>query len=103
MQSLLQQGNLRVPEDVALIGYEDIEFARSAVVPLSSIRQPARLIGQTSIDLLLLELQQPGTGHRHIWFEPELVSRESTLGTHANQAETVSIGGFQEGEQALRR
>ena len=103
MQSLLQQGNLRVPEDVALIGYDDIEFARSAVVPLSSIRQPARLIGQTSIDLLLQELQASGNGHRHIWFEPELIARESTGGSRVNQAETASIGGFQEGEQALRR
>lgn len=96
MQSLLQQGSLRVPEDVALIGYDDIEFARSAVVPLSSIRQPARLIGQTSIDLLLQELREPGNGHRHIWFEPELVARESTLGPLVNQ--TVSIVGLREGD-----
>lgn len=93
MQSLLQHRALRIPEDVALIGYDDIEFARSAVVPLSSIRQPAHLIGQTSVDLLLQELQEPAKGYRHIWFEPQLVARESTLGSSVRPAEAVSVAG----------
>ena len=41
------------PDDIALIGYDDIDFARSAAVPLSSIRQPSADIGATAIDLLL--------------------------------------------------
>ncbi|MGO4583701.1 substrate-binding domain-containing protein [Arthrobacter sp. 2RAF6] len=44
MQSILQDSKLRLPEDIAIIGYDDIDFAQSAVVPLSSIRQPARPI-----------------------------------------------------------
>ncbi|MCY1561817.1 HTH-type transcriptional repressor PurR [compost metagenome] len=72
---------MRIPEEIAIIGYDDIDFAQSAVVPLSSIRQPARLIGQTAVDLLLQELKNPGKGHRHIGFEPNLVARESTLGS----------------------
>ncbi|MCY1199392.1 HTH-type transcriptional regulator DegA [compost metagenome] len=81
MQTILQDSTMRIPEEIAIIGYDDIDFAQSAVVPLSSIRQPARLIGQTAVDLLLQELKNPGKGHRHIGFEPNLVARESTLGS----------------------
>ncbi|VXB06357.1 LacI family transcriptional regulator [Arthrobacter sp. 9AX] len=81
MQSLLQERGLSIPGDIALIGYDDIDFAQSAVVPLSSIRQPARLIGETAVDLLLQKLKQPEHEHRHIWFEPNLIARESTVGT----------------------
>jgi LacI family transcriptional regulator len=71
---------IRVPEDIALIGYDDIDFASSAIVPLSSIRQPADLIGRTAVDLLNQELEDPSMRHRHVLFPPELVIRESTGG-----------------------
>src|SRR5690606_13850249 len=44
MQALVMTGSVRVPEDIALVGYDDIAFAQSTVVPLTSIRQPAHLI-----------------------------------------------------------
>ena len=77
MQSLVMTGDARVPADIALIGYDDIDFAAAAVIPLSSIRQPAALIGSTAVDLLLA-----GESRRdeHVLFEPELVARASTLG-----------------------
>lgn len=45
----MQGGGVRVPDDIALIGYDDIDFAASAVVPLTSIRQPSALIGRTAL------------------------------------------------------
>ena len=48
-------GGLRVPQDIALIGYDDIDFASASVVPLSSIRQPAGVIGRRAVELLLDE------------------------------------------------
>ena len=53
LQGLMILGSLRVPDDIALIGYDDIDFASSTVVPLSSVRQPAELIGHTAVELLL--------------------------------------------------
>jgi LacI family transcriptional regulator len=71
--------DVRVPGDIALIGYDDIDFAAATVVPLSSIRQPAHLIGYSAVDLLLKDLADPDGGHeRRIRFRPELVVREST-------------------------
>jgi LacI family transcriptional regulator len=71
-------GEVRVPEDLAIIGYDDIDFAQSTVVPLSSIRQPARAIGVTAVELLLEALASPGAAVRHVRFRPELVTRAST-------------------------
>jgi len=79
LQALALMADVRVPEDIALIGYDDIDFAAATVVPLSSIRQPAHLIGYTAVDLLLKDLAEPDGSHeRSVRFQPELVAREST-------------------------
>ena len=71
---------LRVPGDLAIVGYDDIEFAEAAAVPLTSVAQPSELLGRTAVDLLLDEVAAgPGHEHRHVVFTPELVVRSSTL------------------------
>ena len=79
LQALLMQGSrVEVPGEIALIGYDDIDFASAAVVPLSSIRQPSALIGATAVQLLLDEAADPDIAPRQVEFQPELVVREST-------------------------
>lgn len=84
MQALALIDHRLIPEDIALIGYDDIDFAASTVIPLSSIRQPAELIGRTAVELLLRELKAIESGaeidHEQVVFQPELVIRESTAG-----------------------
>src|SRR5450432_395473 len=82
---LLQEMTLhgiRVPDDMASVGYDDIEFAAAAAVPLSSVRQPRQQLGRTAAQLLLEETLAPDTHtHRQVMFEPELeVRRSSTRG-----------------------
>ncbi|RLK52393.1 LacI family DNA-binding transcriptional regulator [Microbacterium telephonicum] len=79
LQSLVMTGDARVPDDIALIGYDDIDFAAAAVVPLTSIRQPAAAIGATAVDLLLA--MDAGAPAEHVEFTPELVVRASTAGS----------------------
>lgn len=69
-----------VPGDLAIVGYDDIEFAAAAAVPLTSVRQPAVMMGRTAAELLLEEIDQEAQGHRHqqIVLKPELVVRESS-------------------------
>jgi LacI family transcriptional regulator len=78
LQALNMQGELHVPRDIALIGYDDIDFASAAVVPLSSIRQPTALLGQTAVQILLEEAADPALSARQVVFQPELVVRDST-------------------------
>ena len=68
----------RVPEDLAIVGYDDIEFAAAAAVPLTSVRQPRRELGRTAAELVLDESSNPEHEHRQVLFTPELVAREST-------------------------
>ncbi len=68
----------QVPEDIAVIGYDDIELTVTVQVPLSSIRQPTELLGYTAVDLLLREPH--GFPEEHVIFQPELVVRASTSG-----------------------
>jgi LacI family transcriptional regulator len=76
MLQALVQGGVDVPGEIALIGYDDIDFARSAAIPLSSVRQPSADIGSTAIELLVAS--SVGQEPRHVVFRPELVARAST-------------------------
>jgi LacI family transcriptional regulator len=76
LQGLIQSG-MRVPEDVALVGYDDIDFAASATVPITSIRQPREQIGTEAFELLLAEVDGRAEP-RQIVFDPELVVRASS-------------------------
>ncbi|MFG6199374.1 LacI family DNA-binding transcriptional regulator [Nonomuraea sp. JJY05] len=78
LQEMTQRG-LRVPDDLAIIGYDDIDFAAAAAVPLSSIRQPREQLGHTAALMLLEEANRPaGHEHRQVIFQPDLVERAST-------------------------
>lgn len=76
LQGLVARG-IRVPEDIALVGYDDIEFAGAAVIPLTSVRQPAIEMGGRAVELLLDHL---GGSDEVVEarFTPELVVRSST-------------------------
>ncbi|WP_431877805.1 LacI family DNA-binding transcriptional regulator [Amycolatopsis sacchari] len=69
---------LRVPDDLAIVGYDDIDFAAAAAVPLTSVRQPRRQLGRTAAELLLQETADPHHEHQQVVFTPELVVRAST-------------------------
>lgn len=77
IQGLLTARRFTIPDDIALIGYDDIDFAASAIVPLTSIRQPSRLMGETALEMLEAEAMNSGAVPRAIEFQPELVVRSS--------------------------
>jgi LacI family transcriptional regulator len=68
-----------VPADLAIVGYDDIDFAAAAAVPLTSVRQPRSQLGDAATKLLIDEVAHPDEHtHRQVVFEPELVIRDST-------------------------
>ena len=71
-----------VPDEISIIGYDDIEFAAAAAVPLSSISQPRVDLGRRAAELLFNEIQalENGEPHQHVQerFTPALVVRSSS-------------------------
>lgn len=78
IQGLFMTGDVRIPEDIAIVGYDDIDFASSAVVPLTSVRQPAAKIGATAIELLTRLVEGEEVEERNVMYQPELVVRASS-------------------------
>lgn len=77
----LTRAGLKIPHDVALVGYDDIDFAADWVVPLTSVRQPTDELGYRAARLLF-EHSSAGVDHRHqqIVLQPQLVVRSSSGG-----------------------
>ena len=83
----LNQTGLSVPGDLAVVGYDDIEFAADAAVPLTSVRQPKYQLGRAAAELLLDEADRPAEHeHRRFVFTPELVVRASSGSTRTVHA-----------------
>ena len=78
LQSFTVSG-VSVPEDIALIGFDDIDFASQSSIPLSSIRQPRQLIGERAAELMFDEIDNAlDHTHQQIVFTPQLVARKSS-------------------------
>lgn len=72
---------LRVPQDIAVIGYDNNQFATEGAIPMSTIGQPGHEMGRVATKLLLEEVNEPGQHvHRNLMLEPTLFARASTLG-----------------------
>jgi DNA-binding LacI/PurR family transcriptional regulator len=76
--SALAERGLRVPDDVSVVGFDDLRLSRFTTPPLTTVHQPAREIARRATDLLLdLAAGRPPQELRHV-LEPELVVRGST-------------------------
>ncbi|HJV60107.1 MAG TPA: substrate-binding domain-containing protein [Albitalea sp.] len=76
----LYQRNIRVPEDISLIGFDDLPVSRYVIPPLSTIHQPVYELGQAAARVLLGLID--GARSRVTLPEPQLVVRESTRRLH---------------------
>ena len=69
--------NLKVPDDVSVIGFDDREIAAVMEPPLTTVRVPSEEIGRCCVKLLLERLHLGVRNTRTHWVETELVERES--------------------------
>ncbi|MGQ9650948.1 MAG: GntR family transcriptional regulator [Phycisphaerae bacterium] len=76
MHSLAVFG-IKVPDDVRLVGFDDIEVATRLPVPLTTVRQPAGCIGQVAAKMLLERMENPSLPPREMVLSCELVVRNS--------------------------
>jgi len=76
---VLRQARKRIPEDVAVIGFDDARTASVSDPPLSSIRQHIDRIGRETVNVMLHEMDEPGGTPTQVIFPTELVIRQSTV------------------------
>lgn len=77
LQSLISAG-VRVPEELSLIGYDDIAYSAQLAVPLTTIARPHRRMGAAAATMLMSELAGVTPERRHVLLKPKLVVRDST-------------------------
>ena len=75
----LKELNIRVPDEISIIGNDDISYARIYPVPLTTIRAPQREIGERAAELLIRNIESSKLlPVERVVLETELIVREST-------------------------
>jgi LacI family transcriptional regulator len=73
----LREAGRRVPDDVAVVGYDDIPVAEYCDPPLTTIRQPMQEVGKVATRLLIQAIEQPGMDRGEVLLKAELIRRRS--------------------------
>jgi DNA-binding LacI/PurR family transcriptional regulator len=76
MKTLIHLG-YRIPQDVRLVGIDDVEYARLLPVPLTTLRQPTHQIGDMALSVMLERLQRRDLPARHVRLHGDLIVRAS--------------------------
>jgi LacI family transcriptional regulator len=82
---IIDDRGLRVPADVALAGFDDLEFAAKLHPPLTTVRQFVPQQGVEAANTLFQLLRNPGGGPRRVILPTELIIRQSTVGEGAGR------------------
>jgi DNA-binding LacI/PurR family transcriptional regulator len=67
---------IKIPDDIAVIGYDDSMMSRYAAVPLTTVHQPVDNIGKIVVEVIQKRIDNMGVGNRTI-LKPSLIIRES--------------------------
>jgi LacI family transcriptional regulator len=80
LMKVLAQAGIRIPDQVAIIGYDDIMLARHSLLPLSSVQQPSARLGEIALGMLVAEISgDPPPKPRQVLLKPKLMLRESAM------------------------
>ena len=78
MQGLLNAGT-KVPGDVRIVGIDDASFATLLPVPLTTVRQPVREIGEAALGIMLERIDRPKAPARELHLDGQLIVRKSSV------------------------
>ena len=72
------KSGLKIPEDVSVLGYDNVSYAESALVPLTTVSQTPYQLGFTMGSQMIAEIEaKAGHIHQHVIFQPQIVERAS--------------------------
>lgn len=72
-----EEAGIRVPEDLSVIGFDNITYAGLPKINLTTIEQPKRTMASIAVDVLLEKINDPASGYSHRILMPQLVERSS--------------------------
>ena len=75
---VLRERGLKVPDDISIVGYNDMPYNDKFSPPLTSVRLPHYHIGSKAADILIEAIEHPGAHPADVRLRPELVVRAST-------------------------
>ncbi len=73
----VREAGLRVPEDVAIVGFDDLPFASTSPVPLTTVRQPIVNFGYKAVEILIDLIENGARPPRQVIMGTELIIRET--------------------------
>ncbi|WP_229001717.1 substrate-binding domain-containing protein, partial [Photorhabdus aegyptia] len=73
----LYQAGLSIPDDISIIGYDDIDLAPYMIPPLTTIHQPKDKLGKLAVDTLLYRMNNPESDPKLLVLTPTLIERSS--------------------------
>lgn len=75
-QAIFQKG-IKVPDDISIIGYDDIDLSPYMIPPLTTIHQPKDKLGKQAVDQLIYRMDNPEADASVLVLTPELIERQS--------------------------
>ena len=74
----LGEAGLKVPDDMAIVGMDDIDFSSHPLVELTTVRQDLEAIGKVAAEILIDRIEQKITSeYKHVKYSPQLIIRKS--------------------------
>lgn len=74
----LREADRAVPQDISVVGIDDLTLGRFMSPPLTTVRQPLKVMAQAAVERILIRLEQPDAAPSRLVFMPELVVRQSS-------------------------
>lgn len=89
----ISEAGLHIPDDISIIGFDNIELSSIMYVPLTTIHQPKYEIGHAAVEVLLhLVGRHPGAVPEHRHFGVELIERQSCRKLTVNEIQSIDVG-----------
>lgn len=88
----IHEAGVRIPDEIALVGFDDMPWATSLNPPLTAVSQPSQEIGSSAADLLLDRIARPDRSIRHLILETRLVVRASCGAAHKGRGKSSAAG-----------
>lgn len=85
----LSEIGIRVPDDVAVVGFDDVDYATLVLVPLTTMRQPCEQIGAMAVRMMTERMREPTLPARQLTFACELIVRDSCGAARRDRAPAI--------------